>query len=47
MSFDARPNSLIDSTASPNVITTKGEGVEICFLVHSISGVEGRIGALG
>ncbi len=32
---------------SPKVKTTEGEGVGARSLVHSISGVEGRAGALG
>jgi hypothetical protein len=40
-------NSLIDSIASPKVKTTEGEGVGVHSLIHSISGVEGRVGAPG
>jgi hypothetical protein len=32
---------------SPKVKTTEGEGVGVCSLVRSSSGVEGRVGALG
>jgi len=39
-------NSLIDSTTSPKVKTTKGEGVGVGSLAHNTSGVEGRAGAL-
>jgi hypothetical protein len=44
---DAPPNSLINSTMSPKVKTTKEKGVGVCFLTHSISGVDGRVKALG
>jgi hypothetical protein len=37
----------MDSTMSPMVKTTKGEGVGARFLVRNTSGVEGRVGALG
>ncbi len=37
----------MDSIASPNVKTSEGEGVGAHSLVCSISGVEGRVGALG
>jgi len=47
MIFDAPPNSLMDSTASPNVKTLEGEGVRAHSLACSISGVEGRVGASG
>jgi hypothetical protein len=45
--FDAPPNSLIDSTASPKVEIAKGERVGIYFLTHNTLGVEGHVGALG
>jgi hypothetical protein len=35
---DTHPNSLINSTVSPNVKTAK-EGVGVRFLVHSTSGM--------
>jgi len=47
MIFDAPPNSLMDSTMSPNVKTLEGKGVGAHSLTRSISGVEGRVGALG
>jgi hypothetical protein len=37
----------MDSTTSPKVNTTKGEGVRARSLVHSTSGVEGHVGAPG
>jgi hypothetical protein len=37
MEYDAPPNSLKDSNASPKMETT--EGVGICYLTHSIWGV--------
>ncbi len=37
---DAPPNSWIDSTTSPKVKTTKGQGVRACSLGRSTSGVE-------
>jgi len=39
---DAPPNSLMDSTTSPKVKTTVGEGVGACSLAHNTLGVEGR-----
>jgi hypothetical protein len=36
----------MDSTTSLKEKTTEGEGVEAQSLVHSTSGVEGRVGAL-
>jgi hypothetical protein len=42
---DAPPSSLMDSTMSPKVKTTKGEGVGVRSLAHNILGVEGRAGA--
>jgi hypothetical protein len=45
MVVDAPPNSSINSTMSPKVkISERGVGVH--FLIHNISWVEGRIGAL-
>jgi hypothetical protein len=44
---DAPPNSLIDSTVSPKVKIVEGEGVGLRSLACSISGVKGRVGALG
>ncbi len=44
---DTPPSSLMDSTVSPKVKTTKEKGVGVCFMVHSTSGVEGRAGAPG
>jgi len=38
---DTPPSSLMDLTASPKVKTTEGEGVGVCFLARSTSGVEG------
>jgi len=34
----------MDSTASPKVKITEGEGVGVCSLVRRTSGVEGRAG---
>jgi hypothetical protein len=45
--FDAPRNSRIDSTTSPKVKTTKGQGVGACSLAHSISEVNEHVGALG
>jgi hypothetical protein len=39
---DVPPSSLMDSTASPKVKTTKGEGLGAHSLDHNISEVEGR-----
>ncbi len=36
------PSSLMDSTTSPKMKTTKGKGVGACFLTCNILGVEGR-----
>ncbi len=47
MKGDAPLSSLIDSTMSPKVKTTKGEGVGAHSLVRSTSGVEGCVGASG
>ncbi len=45
--FDALPSSFMDSTMSPKVKTTKGEGIGVHSLIHSTSGVEGRAEASG
>jgi hypothetical protein len=37
----------MDSTTSPKMKITKGEGIGACFLVCNTLGVEGRAGALG
>jgi len=37
----------MDSTISPKVKTTEGEGVGAHSLARNTSGVEGRVGALG
>ncbi len=37
---DTPPNSLMDSTTSPNVKTAKGKGVEVRSLVCNIWGIE-------
>jgi hypothetical protein len=42
---DTPPNSLVDLIASPNVKTTKGWRVQVCSLVCSTLGVEGRVRA--
>jgi len=47
MKGDAPLNSLIDSTTSPKVKTTKRKGVGVHSLARSTSGVEGHVGALG
>jgi len=46
---DTPPSSLMDSTVSPKVKTTEGEGEGIGArsLVHNTSGVEGRVGVSG
>jgi len=44
---DAPLNSLMDSVASPKKKTTEGEGVGVRSLACNISGVEGRVRALG
>jgi hypothetical protein len=44
---DAPPDSRMDSTVSPKVKTTKGEGFEMHSLAHNTLGVKGRAGALG
>ncbi len=43
--IDAPLDSLMDSTASPKVKTTKGEGIEVHSLARNTLGVEGRVGA--
>jgi len=43
--IDAPPNSLMDSTASPNVKTTKGKRVGVHSLARNILGVEEHAGA--
>jgi len=45
--FDAPPNSLMDSTASLKVKTTEGKGVGAHSLARNTLGVEGRVGTLG
>ncbi len=47
MPNDAPPSSLMDSTTSPKVKTTEGEGVGAHSLACIILGVEGRARALG
>jgi hypothetical protein len=37
----------MDSTVSPKVKTIEGEGIEVCFLTRSTSGVKGRVEASG
>jgi hypothetical protein len=46
---DTPPRSLMDSTMSPKVKTSEGEGegVGVCSLVRNTLGVEKRVGALG
>jgi len=44
-SIDAPPSSLMESTTSPKVKTTKGKGVGAHSLACNTSGVEGRVGA--
>jgi len=43
---DAPLSSLMDSTATPKVKTTKGEKIRAHSLTHNTSGVEGHVGAL-
>jgi hypothetical protein len=43
--YDAPPSSLMDSTSSPKMKTTKGEGVGAHSLAHNTSGVGGCAGA--
>jgi hypothetical protein len=45
--FDASPNSLMDSTASPNVESMEGDGIKACSPACSTSRVEGCPGAPG
>ncbi len=45
--FDTPPSSLMDSTRSPKVKTSKEEGVGVRSLARSTLGVEGRAGAPG
>jgi hypothetical protein len=44
---DALPSSLMDSTVSPKVKTTKGEGIGVRSLAHNTLRVKGRVRALG
>jgi hypothetical protein len=44
---DTPLRSLMDSIASPKVITMEGNGVEARSLTHNISGLKGRVGSLG
>jgi len=44
---DTSLSSLMDSTVSPKVKTTEGEGVGACSLACNTLGVEGCAGALG
>ncbi len=44
-SIDAPPSSLMESTASPKVKTTEGEGVGARSLACNTLGVEGRVRA--
>jgi len=37
----------MDSTTSPKVKTTEGEGVGACSLAHNILGVEGHVRVAG
>jgi hypothetical protein len=46
-SGDTPPNSLMDSTASPKVKTTKVEGIGAHSLARSTLGVKGCTGAPG
>ncbi len=41
---DAPPSSLIDSTTSPKVKTTKGQEIGACSLTRNTSKVEGHVG---
>jgi len=45
--IDTPPSFLMDSTMSPKVKTSEGEGVGAHSVARSISGVEGRAGTLG
>jgi hypothetical protein len=42
---NAFPNSLMDSTMSPKVKTSEGEGVGMCSSTSNMLGVEGHVGA--
>jgi hypothetical protein len=44
---DAPPSFFMDSIINPKVTTTKGKGIGVRSLVHSTSGVKGRVGAPG
>jgi hypothetical protein len=44
---DAPPSSLMDSTTSPKVKITEGEGVGAHSLAHSTLGVKGHVGTPG
>jgi hypothetical protein len=44
---DAPPSSLMDSTTSPKMKTTKGEEVGACSLACNTSRLEGLVGASG
>jgi hypothetical protein len=45
--FDTHPSSLMDSTVSPKMKTTKGKGIGAHSLACNTLRVEGRVGALG
>jgi hypothetical protein len=47
MHYDTPPSSLMDSTASPKVKTTKGKGVGARSLARSTLGAKGRAATLG
>jgi hypothetical protein len=40
--YDAPPSFLMDSTLSPKVKTSEGEGIGVHSLIHNTSGVERR-----
>jgi hypothetical protein len=44
---DAPPSSLMDSTVNPKAKIREGEGIGVCSLARSTSGVKGHAGALG
>ncbi len=44
MTFDAPPNSLMDSTVIPKVKIVEGKGVGACSLARSISRLKGCAG---
>jgi hypothetical protein len=44
---EAHPSSLMDSTTNAKVNIAEGEGVCVCSLARTTSGVEGRAGAAG